>query len=383
MNTFQTRKQQKLRIASYMAAVLLSATLGVVSSEVKTDEPLPLSLRSEALTRKVSEQVRTTKWTVDQDTWRKGEDLYEEAEIGATLLYNTLFPGKSIEWLNITSEQSTINNEKQEFLKRLILTLAYVPLQYKKEGGAERSWPFAIATALTHGQRILFKNIGLRADTVYNWLLAGDTASTPVIDDKRPAASHAAEETKDGNIVEKKLGFFMIAKNLQHGKKGHHRFVNIPFGGLGNKDHKGRLIGSDGCRINPNSGNRYRKIQHGHVYIFADTFKTGNSALLIGIESSAPGKKNMFGGIHSWKSAFTNPQKEKGVTGGTKMVGILGNSAPATCGGMSIKMNADLLVEIQDVYDKVGLLSQKDQQEFFKKILLAPATVAKEIIKLL
>ncbi len=198
-----------------------------------------------------------TDWQVTQSTWKPltvAKDAFSLDAIkdqfrkdvilwSATIikqpLVNGKIAGKQLEKKHIDKLGNT-----QAFLKRWVLTLAACPLMYvtsehgKSSNNASslapqdpnyqdlKPFPFPLASALSHGQRMIVELLDITYDKMYNLLLSGDQNLKPTIDFKRAFASHQVSDTKYGQLIEDK-----VIAGLSASIRGNHCGVNVPLGG--------------------------------------------------------------------------------------------------------------------------------------------------------
>lgn len=313
------------------------------------------------------------KWQITEQTWQNQKAQPGSQPNDAVLWAATLTPDPSkikpiatVGW--VSKKQLKQEESKRQFLKNLFIALKVGPLKMttvSNDFTQPKHWPFSLASALSHGQRVLiiFKGVKLKDF----WATLGLNA----VASKRSVASHGISFDKQGNPLEKKLkGVKGTLKNVQLGLKGQHFYVNIALGGLGEKaPGKDLIIGPGGSPINSKTGKIQKKVQHGHVYIHKQPAKKKIAALLVGVEESAPGKSNFWGGAHTAASAFRSTVKDRSVTGGVKWAQQSGG--PAAYGGMVLYINPSNYKKITAEINRVKGLGFAAQREYFRKILAA------------
>lgn len=211
-------------------------------------------------------------------------------------------------------------------LKRIFLLLQ-VGLQYRdRPDDPLKDWEGPVARALSHGGRV---NIflppvaeGHDPDEFWNWLTGGKDNRKQAGMNWRAAATHGFS-WENGEPKEEKLG---KASSVSFTK---HFGMDLPVGGLGEKNVSGEIILADGT--------------NGHLYINYDPPTTiRGGALLIGVESSSSGKSNPYGKGHD----TSGRAGEFSATGGLKR-----NKLGAEYGGM--------VVDLRDAKDDfVALLGE-------------------------
>jgi hypothetical protein len=174
------------------------------------------------------------------------------------------------------------------------------PISAQKHGELSNSQSriiLPIASALAHGPRVLCQFPSNKG--VVTWLLGEKRG-----DYKRSTATHGIQQDSDSGVQSKQTqGFKEVKRNTVQAaldavnpwNKSRHYGVNIALGGAGG--------------INASSGNEISSNgEHGHLYVYVfdndDAVSGEDNALLLGIEQSAPGRKDQYGGTHDiWTSA--------------------------------------------------------------------------------
>ncbi|MBM3632726.1 MAG: hypothetical protein FJX03_03335 [Alphaproteobacteria bacterium] len=357
-------------------------------------------------------------WKIAPGTWGTGKPEMEKKDslsltkqftADIVVFFNTMFPSnereKSIHTCKraIPAQQKSqacldkklmIEDERQNFVKRLFLILADAPLQFTEQANnipSLKTWPYPLAVALSHGQRILFDMEIGDGNTLYNLLLTGDFSKIPQIDMTRLGASHGfSAEMLNGKleIKEKKLGGLKnLPKNMMLGITGKHRGVNIAIGGVGNPDKFNQEIAPEGFRYDNSTKTVSPKVQHGHAYLQVSNFNKNRSALMVGIEGSMPCTtcSNMYGNKHTAKSGFVSSENLPSLMGGQKMLPLLKErqcAFPAPIGGMWVKgIDKEYLDHLNKLFQTVLQMPIGDQEKLFKEILVADGEAAKNILK--
>ncbi len=342
-------------------------------------------------------EFRDEDWLVTQNTWEQEMNErcnYSESVIraqfrtDAILWYNAMFTqprdGK-VSAKTLKKKHLDQLHNTQSFIKRWILMLAFSPIMYVTRNNASaksqddanyQAWsPFSypLASALSHGQRMLVMLKNINNIKMYNLLLSGDQNIRSSIDFGRMFASHGVHE-KDGKLVEDKL---------MAGIGASHHGVNVPLGGVGNINPAGDIIGPEGQSYEENSDVSKGEYQLGHVYIRRDHFKNFDS-LLMGVESTAPGRSSPFltgGKSHDITSGIKDATLNKSSTGGQKWEVLLGSRAPATYGGLSVQINPTRLARLERLFEIVLSMPTEEQEELFKELLKCKATEANAFLR--
>lgn len=262
-------------------------------------------------------------------------------------------------------------------LGHVFVAMAYGGLRFCTQSNDTahlQDWKWHLATALGHGQRIVFDLKGSDAFDFYNLLVNGTVRDKFADPYTRTAASHGFEWS-EGRLKELKRkgvkgGFY----NLLDGFQGQHHGINLAFGGLGNDRLDQYLVGPGGTALDPLKG--YKAVdglQHGHLYLHHANHKEGGKVveggLMVGLEGSAPHKKNMYGASHTIASGSKDATVERCVDGGQKMQKLLGTAGPAEIGGMWVKLDQAQVKTLAAVIQKVDAMDEASRQAFFKTIL--------------
>lgn len=343
-------------------------------------------------------QIPPEKFNITEKSWKQLENepcsfdenvIRDQFQTDVGLWINTIFvSAKSIGFKvggKALKEKHVVKlKETQGFLKRWFLLMAYAPMSLFTNDNASAKdpteptyqvpapFPYPLASALSHGQRILIvlqdlpNGKGLDKIT-FNLLLGGDYQEDPIIEELRSFASHGTHQTPNNKVVEDKL-FAGVLGAL----KGDHHMVNVPLGGVGNKNELGYFIGPEGQSYEANKDTSVSNYQLGHIFIGVDRFKNGMSALLMGVESTAPHKTSPFttgGKNHNITSGMKDATTNRSATGGSKWANLLGGIAPATYGGMVINVHRTELAKLKKLFDTVLAMSEERQKEIFMTLL--------------
>lgn len=313
------------------------------------------------------------KWTPT-----RGLPIQQQFEKDREMIFNTLFPSNpNFDKIlgKLSKSDQVLIEEKKQFFKKLILLTVLGEVYYTAKDNDYQNlkpWPFPLASAFCHGQRILLQYQG-NSKEVLEYL--GGGKNLPVFKE-RIAASHDVDLDKAGWPVEEKLkGLTGGLENIAAGIAGKHLGCSIPLGGIGNLNYQNQIIGPDGHSLDGNL-NLIPKTQHGHIYMRMDQFKPDLGTLLFGMENSSAGKSNMWGGKHTAASASADQTKEIAPCGGAKWQALGIPDAPAEYGGKRIKISPQKFKEISLKIDKIIKFPLEKQKEIFESILLLNVTQA-------
>ncbi|MBP9752275.1 MAG: hypothetical protein KBD31_00470 [Proteobacteria bacterium] len=353
--------------------------------------------------------IPQVKMTINENTWTQKMNqpcIFDEAVIrdqfqtDIALWLNTILVKKGVGEMvggkKLKAKHISKLNETQNFLKRWFLLMAFSPLKYvtKDNAGAKnpgtpdyqipQPFPYPLASALSHGQRMIIElqdvvnGKGLDS-AFYNLLLGGDTDEKPIIDELRSFASHGTHQEPNGKVAEDKLlSGFMSAIQLDH------HMVDVPLGGVGNKNEMGFFIGAEGQSYKVGQDTGFGNFQLGHIFIGVHRFNNGVSSLLMGVESTAPHKNSPFktgGKNHNITSGMKDSTTNRSATGGQKWANLLGGMAPATYGGMIINVTRVELPKIKLLFDTVLAMPENQQALLFQKILTMNANEANQYLR--
>lgn len=343
--------------------------------------------------------------TVNETTWPQrmnsscayqSQSLKNQFRTDVNLWWNTIFKqpenvsgvkkigGKILQDKHLVKLKKT-----QDFLKRMFIMFAYAPLSYVLNDNAAalpkshplhesiKPFPFPLASALSHGGRVLVVLRGINDKSFFNLLLGGNE-SIESISFLRSFASHGVHE-EGGRIFEDKL----FAGVLDTLALDHHG-VNVPFGGVGNINELGYLIGPEGQSYNQSSTSRIGKYQLGHLFIGKDRFpKVGLSSLLVGMESTEPGGTSPFksgGKSHGIISGMEDQTLNRSVTGGQKWLPLIGSMAPASYGGLIVYITPEKLDVLKNLWNKILLIPDDRLKTIFKPLLAMNSTEAQNYL---
>lgn len=299
---------------------------------------------------------------------------------------NTLFPNKRAYQIFpygvLVTEFQKIDFMRRVFLTMVVLNLSYTPEKNNRE--RLKPWPYALATALSHGQRVLFDGTGISSQQLINLWSGNKTSAVPAWMYVRTFASHGtAWNKKRQEIDEIKLGGvrgFVKQVGQVAGRaagNAYHYGMDIPAGGMGATNPLGDLVGPGGRSFNRQTLNPRRGIQYGHVYIGPSDFKFSSgirSGVLVGVEVEAPGNQGPFGNNHNFSSGFRSSTEEQSLWGSVKMqkFPVPAEMIPAKYGGMMVSVYHEDLPYLNKLFKAILLLPKKEQSNFFMKLLSAP-----------
>ncbi|CAO5676792.1 MAG: hypothetical protein HEEMFOPI_01029 [Holosporales bacterium] len=350
-----------------------------------------------------------TKMRINEQSWKQKENppcefkddvIQDQFQTDVAMWLNTILVKKEIGEMiggkKLKEKHVSKLHETQKFLKRMFLLMAFAPLKYVTKDNASaknpgtpdyiapQSFPFPLASALSHGQRIVVEiddvanGKGLE-QAVYNLLLGGDIDEKPIIDELRSFASHGTHQEVNGHVAEDKLMTgFMGALQLDH------HMVDVPLGGAGNKNELGYFIGAEGQSYQVGKDKSISNYQLGHVFIGVHRFKNGVSSLLMGVESTAPHKTSPFatgGKNHNITSGMKDATTNRSVTGGQKWANLLGGMAPASYGGMTITITRPQLEKLKLLFDTIFAMPETQQEALFQQLLPMNADEANQYLR--
>ncbi|MDP2193852.1 MAG: hypothetical protein Q8K36_04950, partial [Alphaproteobacteria bacterium] len=309
--------------------------------------------------------------------------LYQQFKTDVILWWHTMFAkphwnGKDfvIGGKKLVRKHTQDLKARRNFIKRVYLMLAHMPLLCDYNNNASvldkanelyqdpMPFPYPLASALSHGGRILIVLEGMSDREFFNVLLSGKE-DTQCIAEKRRFASHAVEQC-NGKIYETKvlMGLVDAISGDQYG-------VNIPFGGVGNKNELGYEIGITGHSYNETDAKHVKNYQLGHVFILRDRFKE-KSVLLMGVESTEPGGKSPFltgGKTHDITSGIKDQTLNRSVTGGQKWLPLMGDLAPGNYGGLIVTITPEIFAQLKVIWDHFLAIPDDELENFFLELL--------------
>lgn len=200
--------------------------------------------------------------------------------------------------------KSALDKTKAHTLLKSVLLLYFGDISYRdKQDKQFHSWralnahseleTFPIAAVLLHGSRALIEFPAEISAQLIEWIIPDQTSW-------RLAATHGiktinVEESKSlankprKYLQEIKVGLleagYQTAAQMLPGSMYQHYGIDVALGGAGNKNHYSGVV------VEPNG-------EHGHLYIYHASKGGKHGGLLLGIEQSAPGKSDQYGGSH-------------------------------------------------------------------------------------
>ena len=333
-----------------------------------------------------------TVWTQKQNKPYEydNENIRDQFQTDVAIWFQTLFSLTDKVGGKTLSHQEVIQlHQRIKFLKRLFLLLAYAPLKYIPQKSFsiqelshsifEKPFPFPLASALSHGQRILisfFSNPHQPTlnTQLLNVLLTGNQNTQSNILETRSFASHGVSQHNNKQLREDKLVI-----GLMGALKRDHKMIDIPIGGVGNKNELNYFIGPTGKSYTSTSQKSVDNYQQGHLFIAKHKFNDGISSLLLGLESTAPYKKSPFlngSKIHSIKSGLEDETVFRAALGGQKWKKLLGQNAPAQYGGMRITFHDYDFLMLDLICEEVLSWDEEEQMKFFLEVLSMNANEA-------
>lgn len=300
------------------------------------------------------------------ETWeplkKEGNQFAIQTESDIVIMLHTLFPTEAGAKKTGESKRFSEARDKAEVLARLLILLKEAPLrlvtQEESDAGDDdgKLWPYALATTLGHGQRILIEAPKMKVEQLLSWLFTGkDGSKNPDFVKKRSVSSHGVKYDKEKKkiieIKREKLDQVSSAATgaLQKitGTGQHHLYINMPWGGLGEIGPDGLLNGTAGKRYDPKTKKLDDDTKLGHFYVYNDDVE-GTGVALIGVETCSPGSGNPFGVKHDISSGMNDLTKNRSVNGGSKWAVLLSDAdVPASYGGMRALCDKKVL-EIAD-----------------------------------
>lgn len=319
---------------------------------------------------------------INLDTWeptkQKGNQVKIQSDADIKILMHTLFP--TLEGArNVKAEsryQETL--KKSEVLAKLLIAMRVAKLRLitAKEKHLNNNsqgvvWPYPMATAFGHGQRVLITLKGVNTDEFLSFLFGNVGGHRPEFVKKRAVSSHGVKQNADGSVEEVKMGNILgAATNLFKGAQGKHLYINYSWGGLGQIGPDGLLNGVSGKRYDPKTGKTDDSTKLGHLYVFHENLEKGVSAVLFGVETCSPGSKNPYGVSHGIQSGMQDLKKNRPVNGGSKMQVLFDNEhAPAEYGGMLLAFDKQLFTQISSEWERYKSMAPGQQVQYMFHLL--------------
>lgn len=314
--------------------------------------------------------------------WQPKTDIKQSLDADLMVMMATIFPKSELAVRQAgPGYQSAV--DRQNFAKRLYLLLLLNPPKFRQEKAELKEARYDTDTQsvsyLMRGRRWMIDFTGMPAEDVVKFLTGNTNISF-----NRTFASHGAHIDKNGYIIEDKLTGLKTYRTFTYGILKRHKGVNIPLGGYGNfAINNSYRIGADGTPIDQNGNPIKSKIQHGHVYIYAQTYGKKpipdqnkinlRSVLLIGIEQAAPGYKSMFKVAHDVTSGFKDSTLDPSLTHSVKWRHSGIAFQPADYNGMLTSMDIHAILQWENACKKFLSLTIDVQQRFMEKWLRQPA----------
>lgn len=337
--------------------------------------------------------------------WKYSRSQSQEFERDEKLFLDTLFPDNEEE----KNKHYPDEEKRRNFMKRLFITLAYGKFESSTDPYGQQAnwkpWPYPLAVALSHGQRVVIQIEGehgehvIKGQQFLNLLTTGNEKFLAPFVKNRSAASHGFSYEKDdlkNPLKEIKLkGVKGTAKNIKLGVEGKHFGINVAYGGLGAQGCNDKeTVGPGGLILvyspyNPEAKMALKNRQHGHFYLQYFDAAPNITALMIGLEENEAGSASMFNIKHTPLSAIQDSKTIPAITGGKKMACFLTKDAPAQYGGMRLTLKQQEIEDLRRLFVEilkpdVTIKNQQDIQEqkaFFSKLLGAKnAPEAKKIL---
>ncbi|HCI48654.1 MAG: hypothetical protein A2621_00775 [Alphaproteobacteria bacterium RIFCSPHIGHO2_01_FULL_41_14] len=291
-------------------------------------------------------------------------DTHPEIQLGngVDLIYATLF--QNLSFLDAVG----LGGFKQEiyaqslFLRRLYLVFGLGGVEYKAMDGSSGYWPFPLASMLTQGQRVLVVLTGISYEEFLNFLTNGNLD----LFYKRKYSSHGVKICEKTDTLEE-----VKIKNPLRSFESTEIVLGLdfPFGGVGTVLPNGGCVGPRGWEIK--KGKLKKNKQIGHLHLYARSFPSSNrTAILIGIESCAPGSQNQLGCDHNLLSGIRNQTINRSVSGGSKWAQLnVSVARPAEYAGKKVHLSLRKFRDIKKRIEEILALEEKSQEGIFRKIL--------------
>ena len=233
---------------------------------------------------------------VDPDNYKGCNQLYnEDGLLSARLFEDTIAPVSPEHMANLSEavgedearRMAKLNEEQQLMFARSMfaMQLGGVDLKLIKGGSQAQTEDETMGNLLAHGGRVMFTLPTGSAEEQDNMLnsIVGEGRGVFAGTRKRSAATHAV----DAKVVGPDGKVLSFAKESRGTTLSDNYGMNFAAGGLGRKIDNGKTVTNDGM-----DGHAYLKVQPG------DERKCGQ--ILLGLETSEPGKANKLGLMHDW-----------------------------------------------------------------------------------
>lgn len=313
-----------------------------------------------------------------ESTKQKGNQVQIQSDADLAILMHTLFPSlESAKRVNAL-ERYEETLKKSEVLSRILIAMkvARLHLITAKEKHMHNNskgvvWPYPLATAFGHGQRVLVTLNGVHSDEFLSFLFGNVGNHRPEFVKKRAVSSHGVKQNADGSVEEVKMGNILgAATNLFKGAQGKHLYINYSWGGLGQIGPDGLLNGISGKRYDPKTGNADDSTKLGHLYLFHENLDKGISAVLFGVETCSPGSKNPYGVSHGIQSGMQDLKKNRPVNGGSKMQVLFDQEhAPTEYGGMRLAIDKQLFAQISSEWESYKRMAPGQKVQYMRQLL--------------
>ena len=335
---------------------------------------------------------------IAKEDWTPTTEAKVQFQRDPKFIYATLFPNQKrsaalLKELTASgrpkladSQSLTESLKRSKLLSRIVVTMALGGLKYTTTANDKehlKDWDMPLASAICHGQRVVFEFPGVKVATkVYSLWVEGRETELKSDPYPRSFASHGLEWGSDGKtLTEVKVKPTSGVTLLTNWAKGNHHGVDLAFGGFGTPRLDGGYVGPGGCKVDETTYAVDTKAQHGHLYIHTDQ-GTDISGLLVGIEPTAFGSKSMFGTEHTAASSYEDSTKDTGVAGGQKMQLLLGENGPSKYGGMWVIFKSAKDYEILKLaIAAVDNMDATARKELFWTILAQTAPLARSTLR--
>lgn len=235
-----------------------------------------------------------------------------DSHINQHLMEQTLKPvGKDVD---ISKQELNQTRNKQRLMAKMMLMQQMGDFcqteEWKNDGnGLFREHPYTetMAESFAHGGRTGFiLPPGVEQDQIFDSLLGENNGKSAGVEG-RTAATHAFSKKKVDDMGNSTKDFKEVKSHWYNPSTYQNQYgMDISVGGVGNKGATGETIRNDG-----KGGHLYMRIEKGD--------KNTCGALMVGLESEAPGKTGTTGHKHDWRataakqSAFLSSKSTHGA----------------------------------------------------------------------
>ncbi len=291
-----------------------------------------------------------------------------------------------------TSESDKV---KAQTLLKSILLLYFGDVSYRdKEDNKFHSWSelnaytqldfFPIAAVLLHGSRALIEFPSAISGALIDWLIIDKacwryTATHGIkdLDEGETLANDTIKYLQEEKVDIVSAAYYAVTNMAKH--LAQHYGINLALGGAGNDNFfSGETIRNNG--------------EHGHLYVHYNSSGGEHGGLLLGIEQSAPGADDHYGGAHdvlasekkysaSGGDFFCKPPNNIGVNDiyiGLKELPIAGYYD-----SLHNTISEETFTLIQDAYRKANLLleflPEDEKFNFIKDIVSSSGKSNEEV----